>query len=425
MTRTRPLMSAPPPTQRSRAHAWQRPALHALPLAACAYAVLIPLQPILTLPDGSPLRLAGSDLVAPFVFLAALVRPRRRLPLGLAALAVAIVLLAVVSTLLAASDRPLSGYTIGKTLGLVYLVGLSFALVRSTDAGAEASILRALAWGALWSAIVGLGGFAAWWLAGIQTTLVSGPRVCSTMPGDPNIFCSVLAVGLLTTAMDRRSSIAGRAVRSAILIVAIFASGSRSGAGAAAVAIGAALFLRHRDAWVTAARAGVVVLALTVAATPLLLTKPGARTADMLREHVWRTFTINSRLDLYAEAWEEFRDNPVSGLGIGGFRELHIWTEGGRREQLPVHNTYLWAFVDMGVGGGLLLIGLITGAVWRCARAAVQRPAANGAAVVAAGLLAMATFNLFIDGFYQRHFWVLVACALGIQTRMGATRTVA
>jgi len=84
-----------------------------------------------------------------------------------------------------------------------------------------------------------------------------------------------------------------------------------------------------------------------------------------------------------------------------------------------VHNTYLWAFVDMGIAGGLLVSGLIVAAIWRAARAAGDRspPVAESASVVAAALAAMAIFNLFIDGFYQRHFWVLMACALAMPVR--------
>src|SRR5262249_37184312 len=90
-------------------------------LAVCAYAFLIPLQPVLTMPDGSPLRFAAADLAAPLVFVAALARPRHRLPRGLALLAVAIPVLAFFATLWAGLDRSLSYYALGKTAGLAYL----------------------------------------------------------------------------------------------------------------------------------------------------------------------------------------------------------------------------------------------------------------------------------------------------------------
>ena len=76
------------------------------------------------------------------------------------------------------------------------------------------------------------------------------------------------------------------------------------------------------------------------------------------------------------------------------------------------------ALLEKGASPNIVGMGLtpflIAAGVGRCVRVALRRPAPDGAAVVAAGLLAMAAFNLFIDGFYQRHFWVLMACALAM-----------
>src|SRR5262249_45309312 len=85
-----------------------------------------------------------------------------------------------------------------------------------------------------------------------------------------------------------------------------------------------------------------------------------------------------------------------------------------REHHSPVHNTYLWALVDLGLGGGFLVTGLIAGGLWWCARAAREQPAPEGAATIAAGIGTFAMFNLFVDGFYQRHFWMLLACALAL-----------
>ena len=114
-----------------------------LAVSACAF--LVPLQPVFRMPDGSPLRFAAADAVAPFVFLAALVRPRRRLPLGFALLAGAIPLLAFFTTLWAGLERPLSYYALGKTAGLLYLTSLCLAATRCLDPGGGPAVLRALA----------------------------------------------------------------------------------------------------------------------------------------------------------------------------------------------------------------------------------------------------------------------------------------
>ena len=157
----------------------------------------------------------------------------------------------------------------------------------------------------------------------------------------------------------------------------------------------------------------------------VISTDVGAASAERVWEHHWRNFTVASRLDLYARAFDEFSEHPITGLGIGGFRDLNRFEHGGHASHFVVHNTYLWALVDLGVAGGALVVGLVVAAFWHCIRAARGRPAAAGAAVVAAGLAAMAIFNLFIDGFYQRHFWILLACAFGLPVFRPVRRRVA
>src|SRR5262249_21237535 len=122
------------------------------PLAVvCLYAALVPFQPVFTLADGSPLRLAAADAVAPLVLLAAVAHPRRRLPFAPTALMLAIPSLALVTTVWAAVGRSLSLYALGKTAGLLYLATIALAIVRATDRDAAPAILRALARGTFWS----------------------------------------------------------------------------------------------------------------------------------------------------------------------------------------------------------------------------------------------------------------------------------
>jgi O-antigen ligase len=381
--------------------------------AACAYALLIPLQPVLTMPDGSPLRFAAADAVAPLVLLAGLARPRRRLPPALTLVTIAIPLLALFATLWAARERSLSLYAVGKTAGLFYLVALALAMARSLDPGMGPTVLRALAVGALWSAVIGLAAFAAS-MVGFSTPLVWGGRLCSTMLGDPNIYCSVLAVALLVVATERRWTPLGRVLAAGVLTLAVLATGSRSGLVGVAAGIVVCALVRGRDAWVVGARAMYLFAGAGIAATVFLLTDAGSNAARLLWEHVWRTWTVESRFELYARALEQFGEHPLVGLGIGGFNDLNTWSMGGHGEHFAVHNTYLWAFVDLGVAGGLLISTLIAAGVWSCVRAARRPELRENAAVIAAGLATMSVFNLFVDGFYQRHFWVLMACALAL-----------
>ena len=384
------------------------------PLAVvCLYAALVPFQPVFLLPDGSPLRLAAADAVAPLVVLAAIRHPRRRLPFGPMALLLALPGLAVVATIWAAIGRSLSFDAVGNTAGLFYLAVMALAILRATDRDAAPAVLGALARGTFWSAVIGLAGFAAY-LHGFRTSLVEGDRLCSTMTGDPNIYGGLVAVALVVMATDGRARLGARLVRSAILVAALLATGSRSAALGAMAAFVVCSAVRTRDPFVSGARWAYLGAAAALAFMAVISTDLGAASAERVWEHHWRNFTVDSRLDLYARAFAEFSEHPVTGLGIGGFRDLNSFEHGGHASHFVVHNTYLWALVDLGVAGGALVVGLVVAALWHCVRAARGRPAAEAAAVVAAGIAAMAIFNLFIDGFYQRHFWILLACAFGL-----------
>jgi O-antigen ligase len=290
----------------------------------------------------------------------------------------------------------------------VTAVGL--ALARALPAGSELRLLRALAAGGWLSALIGLMGFALW-TRGYPTSLVEWERLCSTMPGDPNIYGSLLAITMLITATDTGRSPAGRVVRLATLASALALTGSRS--AFVALLVGAVVYglVRSGAPWPVAGRAAYRVSAVGVVMALLLLTEHGQSAAQLLWDRTWRTFTVESRFDLYARALEQWSQHPIVGLGIGGFYELNEWGAGSRAHY-AVHNTYLWALVDVGIVGGLLLTATVVGAIARCVRAAAHRRAT--AAVVAGSLAAMAVFNLFIDGYYQRHLWVLIACALGM-----------
>ena len=372
-------------------------------LAVGAFALLIPLQPVFAMPDGSPLRFAAADLAAPLVFLAALARPRRRLPMGFVLLTGAIPLLAFFATLWAGLDRSLSYYALGKTAGLLYLVGVCVGAARCLEPGGAVTVLRALAAGGVWSAAIGLVAFAASF-AGYTTPLVAGGRLCSTMLGDPNIYCSLLAVSLLVVVRDAGLSVRNRLASGTILTLAILASGSRSGLVGTFAGLAASELIRSRDPWAAAARSLYAAACAGLVGALGLMTEPGWRAAEVLWEHIWRTWTVESRFELYGRAWQQFAEHPVLGLGIIA----------GHGEHYAVHNTYLWALVDLGIPGGFLLTVLIAAGIWWCARAARRRPAPEGAATIAAGIATLAMFNVFVDGFYQRHFWLLLACGLAL-----------
>jgi O-antigen ligase len=347
------------------------------------------------------------------VFLAALMHPRRTIPFSLATVAAAIPLLAAASTLASWANRPISFYAAGKTAGLFYLVGIAFAMIRCTDKRDVTAIMRALAFGAFWAAAVGIVGYGAY-LGGVATSLVEGDRLVGLMPGDPNIYGSLLAIGLLVTASDRRLSRATRLLRCTVLVLALLASGSRSAVLGAIAGAAMLTVVRARDPFAMGLRTAFTLLVGAMLVAGLLTTSTGSAAADRIWGHYWRDRTVASRMDLYERAFDAFTDNPVTGLGIGGFREMNEFRIVGTQNRHVVHNVYLWAFVDLGIAGGVLLIALLAGGIWHAVRSARGRPGMEAGALVAAGLVSMVVFNLFIDGFYQRHFWVLIACAIAL-----------
>jgi O-antigen ligase len=242
--------------------------------------------------------------------------------------------------------------------------------------------------------------------------LVAADRLCSTMPGDPNIYCSLLAVGLIVTATDAHLSLRARVASVAVLATALVLTGSRSGVVGAGFGLAITVLVRSRDPWVTGAQTAYVLIAVGLVAAIALLSAPGEIVGDFMYEHASRAWTVDNRFALYTRALEQFSEHPFLGLGIGGFNELNTWSMEGPGGHMPVHNTYLWALVDLGLAGGILMTGVVVAGIIRCARAAMHRPAPEGAAQIAGCLAAMAGFNLFVDGFYQRHLWVLFACAM-------------
>jgi O-antigen ligase len=285
--------------------------------AACLYAALTPFQPVVPLPDGSVLRIAAAEPIAPLLLLAAVVRPRRGVAPGLGILALGIAVTALFSTLLALGERNLTGYTAGKTAGLLYMIAVAVAIARALPPGTETRMLRALATGTFWSAVIGIGGFLLW-MAGYPTELMDVDRLCATMPGDPNIYGGLVAVALIITAADRRPT---RLPRLAVLSVALVLTASRSAFAGLAGGAAAYALLRSRDPWLTLAKGVVAGIAAALAVGLVLRTDTGQRVSDAGWDHVSRTFTIESRFDLYDRAIEQFAEHPLVGLGVGGFHD--------------------------------------------------------------------------------------------------------
>ncbi len=107
------------------------------------------------------------------------------------------------------------------------------------------------------------------------------------------------------------------------------------------------------------ARFGVVKTSILAAAVvPVLLVVFGGRMTEIST----KTDTASERMDLWGEAYSDLRHTPL-GLGINEF---------DKKMGLVVHNSFLHAFVESGVFGGMLFIGGFVAALWGCARLGSQ-----------------------------------------------------
>src|SRR5262249_8146838 len=160
---------------------------------------------------------------------------------------------------------------------------------RIVPRGAERAVLRALARGIVVSAVIGLIGFAAWGVADIETPLIEFDRLCSTMPGDPNIYRSLLPVAIPLVPSDPQPPWYVRATSLGVRALALLASGSRSGLVGALLGLAVWGLVGTRDRWATSARSLYLALGVgTVVAGLVLCTSQGAWLATMLWEHTWR-----------------------------------------------------------------------------------------------------------------------------------------
>ncbi len=105
--------------------------------------------------------------------------------------------------------------------------------------------------------------------------------------------------------------------------------------------------------------------------------------------------TLNSRTDLWLEAWNQFLAQPIYGHGLGASRGLFLDTLGLGGG----HNALVNVLVDLGLVGAVLWLGLVAGIV----ATIVRIPAyATGTVADRALLLGLMTFlvadSVFVEG---------------------------
>jgi O-antigen ligase len=143
------------------------------------------------------------------------------------------------------------------------------------------------------------------------------------------------------------------------------------------------------------------------------------------RERVTEVGTGTGRTDLWTVGLRMVRSHPFDGVGVGNFQDasIHYLLQPGLIHRADfiittpkiAHNTYLQAFAELGIPGGVLFL-VIVGAGATCALQAARIAAnkgqielellARGLFIGTAGFLAA---SFFISENYSKLMWILLA----------------
>lgn len=241
--------------------------------------------------------------------------------------------------------------------------------------------------------------------------------------GEKNRYAQVLLVTLpFAVALSRRrrgATAFALALGAAGLIAGIGLSGSRGAAVGVIAVVGVLTAYR-----VVSAR-NIAVLAAAVAAVLLLLPSYRERVVSIadaaggVEDSAEEDGAVLGRVAENLAALEMFVDNPVLGVGPGGYPykyEDYAQTIGFNIREGPrePHNLYLGLGSEMGLVGLVSFMAIVTVLVYQSHRAwmAVRSIDRGQADLVAAGIAAIAAYlvtGVFLHLSYERYLWLLLA----------------
>jgi O-antigen ligase len=119
------------------------------------------------------------------------------------------------------------------------------------------------------------------------------------------------------------------------------------------------------------------------------------------------------RLAILRAAVQLYTASPSTmlfGLGLGGFAEAAPTTSLG--SSVIIHNSFVWALVELGPLGALCMLGVFLSALWQLWRSLRSDAEGNPAsAALLAALITVLVWCMSNDGAYQRHLWFLLGLA--------------
>jgi O-antigen ligase len=236
----------------------------------------------------------------------------------------------------------------------------------------------------------------------------------SGLQGDPNdaaaVMCSALPLGVFLVRENR-----GKWRRTALvlgmlsLVLGIFSTLSRSAIFAFAIVTVAVLAreVRSRRGW--AAVAGFLVVAALL--TPGYYWERLAELGETARTNPKADYSLAIRLAALSTAWELFKENPLTGIGLGNFIERGA-TNVFRR--IVVHNAYMEVLVSTGIFGLLAYLGIFYSGARHCW--AVWKSTWGGALgyYVGLSLLSIMVSAVFLSMHFKHFLWFPLAMALAL-----------
>ncbi|MDX8141272.1 O-antigen ligase family protein [Lentzea sp. BCCO 10_0061] len=373
-----------------------------LRVLACGTVALAPLEGYLLQVHGQSAKVVPALLIGGWLF--SLYRQRRLPaphPLHLLIALLAVVLLAT------------SAVHEAEPFTLEYLVRwvpfLVMAVVLADVAAREVPV-RALLAATVAGAVVAA--------AGGLFSVVGGSLRATGPLEDPNdlAFFLVAALPLLVALPARGRSRIVLLLLGAVLLAGAAATFSRGGGIALACALVWLIVRRGlpvRAVVVTAAVTGVAALVFASTAQAEL------SRAFQEKSHIAGT-NADTRMLRWQAASRMLADNPVLGVGPGGFRQEYAAAGHNAEidEQTPVaHNLFLEVAAELGVPGFALLIGLIAVGFVSSERAWRRVADRREAVAVQAALIAVLVASIFLSEQYYLPLWSLVAIAVAIERR--------
>jgi O-antigen ligase len=236
---------------------------------------------------------------------------------------------------------------------------------------------------------------------------------------DPSIYGRFLVIAILASLVLVLGGAARRMAWGAAALIAIvwvgllFSFSQSSFAALMAGTFAAAAFVWRWRAAAAVALAGVVLLSAGMAA-------PSVRHSIFDASEKGLNRATSGRFGLITDGARIAFDNPVAGVGLGGFKRAYADRTGLRGEEpqkAASHNTPVTVAAELGFAGLALLVWLLAAGLLTAFRAAGPGFEGRAALVFGLALGAIAVHSLFYDAFFEDPMtWGLLALAALVAT---------